>query len=491
MDYAAFLDTKLPRAQRAGLDVVPPLHPALFGFQRDTLTYLLQLGRGAAFLSTGLGKTLIQLDWARIIASHTGQPVLILAPLAVTHQTAREGQRFGIDCAVVAHQSEVASGPSISVTNYDKLPHFDPSAFVGIVLDESSILKNFTGATKRALCAAFAETPFRLCCTATPAPNDYMEIGNHSEFLGVMPGPEMLSRWFIVDTMEFGTYRLKRHARRAFWRWVASWAVCVSAPSDLGYADDGFALSPLDVQRHVLATDIVRDRGETLFRLPELSATSVHREKRLTVVDRAERVATLVAAEPTEPWLIWCETNTEADALLARLPAEAIEVRGSESAAVKERKLLAFTAGEARVLVTKPSIAGFGLNWQHCARMAFVGLSFSYEQLYQAIRRCWRFGQSRPVNVHIVMAQTEVNIWDIVRAKATQHQEMQRAMCAENFRLAAEASTIKHQYRPERPLMVPAWLQRASSTRRTAPPGLCTMATAATCSADCQPAAST
>lgn len=456
MSYEAFLARKLVRPLPAGLTDVPPLHPALFPFQREAVTYLLRVGRGAAFLDTGLGKTLCQLEWARVVAEHTGRPVLILAPLAVAAQTVREGARFGVAVQRAQRQGDVTSA-RIVVTNYERLDDFDPAAFGGVVLDESSILKAFMGATKRALCERFAQTPFRLACTATPAPNDFMEIGNHSAFLGVMPANEMLSRWFINDSMNFGTYRLKGHAERDFWRWVASWAVCVSRPSDLDDSDDGFTLPPLDVRRHVVKADLVTDRGDALFRQPEMSATSLHREKRLTIAARAACIAELVAAEPAEPWLLWCDTDYEADALRAAIP-DAVEVRGSEPVERKEAKLLSFVDGAARVLITKPKIAGWGLNFQHCARIGFVGLSFSYEAYYQAIRRCWRFGQRRPVMVHIVMADTEHGIWSVIQRKIDQHEQMKAAMCRENFKRLAVAHGIKHHYHPTRTASLPAWM---------------------------------
>jgi len=454
-DYLDFLRSKLVDVRRSGI-VAKDLNPALFGFQDDVLRYLLNCGRGAAFLDTGLGKTLIQLDWARVVHEHTNAPVLILAPLAVAAQTAREGAKFGIEVKVCREQADCING--VNVANYERLQKFDPSVFPGIVLDESSILKSFMGTTKRRLCEAFEGAPYRLACTATPAPNDYMELGNHSAFLGIMPANEMLSRWFINDTMNFGNYRLKGHAIAPFWDWVASWARCVSMPSDLGFSDDGFVLPPLNMNRRIIDVDMSTDAGDQLFRSVELSATNLHKEKRRTADQRAEAVAECVVNG--EPWVIWCDTDYEADEL-ARLIPDAVEVRGSQSIDEKEQKLLAFTEGKARAIITKPSIAGFGLNWQHCANVAFVGVSYSYESFYQAIRRCWRFGQTKPVRVEIVMAQTEAAIWDTVTRKADAHGDMKREMRQAMMRSAGKTHSIKHPYNPTHQARLPQWLHAA------------------------------
>jgi len=326
-----------------------------------------------------------------------------------------------------------------------------------VILDESSIIKNFTGATSRKLISMFAETPFRLACTATPAPNDHMELGQHSQFLGVMASNEMLTRWFIADQTNMGRYRLKGHAVKPFWSWVASWARCISKPSDLGYSDEGFELPPLNMHRHIVRSDITVDAGDMLFRIPEMSATSIHQEKRLTASDRADKIADLVNGERDEAWVVWCDTDYEADALVERIP-DALEVRGSMPDHVKEERLVAFSEGNARVIISKPSIAGFGLNWQHCARIAFVGLSFSYESFYQAVRRCWRFGQKRPVECHIAMADTERNIWDVVTRKSGDHEAMKVEMYAA-MRRAHQTREIKIDYQPDKPARLPAWMK--------------------------------
>jgi superfamily II DNA or RNA helicase len=459
MSYAELLAKRAAIVPMRGLDSIPALHPDMFHYQRDVTEFLLACGRGAAFLDTGLGKSFVSLEWGRIVAEHTGKPVLMLAPLAVAPQHVREARKFGLDAQVVRDQSEVA--PGINVTNYAKIDHFDADAFGGIVLDESSIIKNFTGSTSRKLISMFANTPFRLACTATPAPNDHMELGQHSQFLGAMASNEMLSRWFIADQTNMGKYRLKGHAVRPFWNWVASWARCISKPSDLGYSDDGFALPKLNVHRHVIAADITVDAQDMLFRIPETSATSIHREKRLTADDRAQRIADIVNAEKGESWVVWCDTDYEADALTKRIP-DAVEVRGSMPEAMKEERLVGFSEGRIRVIVSKPTVAGFGLNWQHCARIAFVGLSFSYEQFYQAVRRCWRFGQKREVECHIAMADTERNIWDVISRKSGDHEAMKTEMYAA-MRRAHETREIKIDYQPTQPVRLPSWLMGEAS----------------------------
>lgn len=453
--YDEFLASKVVEAPAAGLDLDVELGSHLFPFQAQIVRWALRRGRAAVFAECGLGKTRVQLEWARHVAAHVG-PVLILAPLAVAQQTVREGAACGIDVRY-AKTAEDAGDAPIVITNYERLGRFDIARFRGVVLDESSILKSFMGKVKRTLVESCATVPFRLACTATPAPNDHMELGNHAEFLGVMTSHEMLARWFINDTTSFGTYRLKGHAVVPFWDWVASWAVCVGTPSDMGYSDEGYVLPELQLLPHIVEVDLLEDRGDTLFRIPDLSATSIHREKRATVADRAARVAELVRAEPDESWLVWCETDYEADALVAALP-EAVEVRGSHPAERKEQAALDFVDGKISALVSKASIFGWGLNFQHCARMAFVGATFSWEAFYQAVRRAWRFGQKRPVDVHVVMAQTETSVWSILTAKRDGHHEMRDQMAAATRRAQArEASSGA--YRPARPMRLPSWLR--------------------------------
>lgn len=454
--YEDFLRRKTILAPERGLRDVPALHPGMFPHQRDVTEFLLRAGCGAAFLDTGLGKSLVSLEWGRVVSDHTDKPVLMLAPLAVSQQHAREAKKFGLEASVVRNASDLKRG--VNICNYEILHRFSAAEFGGLVIDESSIIKSFTGKTTRALIEFGKHIPFKLAATATPAPNDHMELGQHSQFLGAMDSSEMLSRWFIADQRDMGRYRLKKYAVDSFWSWVASWARCISKPSDLGYSDDGFALPELVMTRHVVEQDITQCTGGALFRMPDTSATAIHAEKRLTADGRARAIAEVVSGEPSEPWIVWVETDYEADAVMKCLP-HAVEVRGSMQPDTKESRLIDFTE-RGGVLVTKPSIAGFGLNWQHCARVAFAGLSFSYEQFYQAVRRCWRFGQQRPVHVHIAMADTEEVIWRAVSRKRDDHEEMKKHMYAA-MRRAAEVRGVKLSYQPTMPANLPDWMKTA------------------------------
>ena len=429
-DYRQFLLSKGATVPECGIAAVEDdVHPTLFLWQRQIVVWALRLGKAALFEECGLGKTFQQLEWARLVARHSGGKVLILAPLAVAHQTVAEGAKLGTPVRYCRSQEEAdAAGERIIVTNYDMLKAFESEAFTGVVLDESSILKAFTGATKRLIMERFAHTPYKLACTATPAPNDHLELGNHAQFLDVMASTnEMISRWFINDSMQAGNYRLKKHAESDFWRWVASWAVCISRPSDLGHADDGFLIPPLQVHSHVVSVDHTRAfAGGRLFVDGNLSATAMWAEKRATAPDRCRAAAELVSGLPGF-WIVWCDTNQEADLLQELLP-EAIEVRGADSLAAKESKLRQFSEGQARVIITKPDIAGFGLNWQHCHQQVFVGVTYSFEKTYQALRRSWRFGQSREVQAHLIYAESEGDIMQTLERKQEAHSRMQHSM---------------------------------------------------------------
>jgi len=351
--------------------------------------------------------------------------VLILAPLSVGEQTRLEGVKFGIQASVVSDHSEIVR-PGIYITNYEKLEHFECGDFAGVVLDESSILKSFTGKTRKALTESFNDTPYRLCCTATPSPNDYTELGQHADFLGICTPAQMLCTYFINDTFNTGDWRLKKHAEDEFWKWLASWAACISKPSDLGFPDDGYDLPQLHMNDITVEVDQSEETGDDLFRIATLSATTMHKEMRLTAPARCDAVADMVN-NSTETWIVWCNTNLEADELKARIP-DAVEVRGSDKPSVKQKRLADFSNGDARVIITKPSIAGFGLNWQHCWNVAFVGLSYSFEDFYQALRRSYRFGQTREVNAFVVQAETEGAIIKSIQRKIKQHQTMQKSM---------------------------------------------------------------
>lgn len=433
-DYQEFLRSKQRTVVPAGFEVSESaINPKLFKFQNAIVRWALRLGKAALFEECGLGKTFQQLEWARLVAAHTGGRVLILAPLAVAHQTIAEGTKLGIPVQYARDASEMGD-TAIVITNYERLSKFDASQFAGVVLDESSILKSFMGKTKRAIVDAFQNTPYKLACTATPAPNDHLELGNHAEFLDVMPSNEMISRWFINDSMSFGNYRLKNHARADFWRWLTSWAVCISRPGDLGAEYDlpEFELPALNIHEYRLAASaatIERAWSEgRLFADDSASSTGLHKVKRESLTDRvAEAVKIVAAAGRNEPFILWCDTDYEADALIAAFP-EAVEVRGSQSVEVKEERLDMFSDGRARIIITKPDIAGFGLNWQHCPNQVFVGVSYSFEKTYQALRRSYRFGQKQPVNAHLIYAETEGNVVTVLREKQAQFTEMQQEM---------------------------------------------------------------
>jgi len=431
MNYDNFVLTKTKRAQCIGFEPMPIRSP-LFDWQAHIVKWAVRKGRAALFEDCGLGKTAQQLEWADQVARKTGGSVLILTPLAVAHQTAHEAEKFGISARVAESESDIKNS-GIYITNYEKLEKFNAQNFSGVVLDESSILKNFTGKMRQMLTSAFSETPYRLCCTATPSPNDYTEFGQHADFLGVCTPQQMLCTFFINDTFNTGDWRLKKHAEMEFWKWVASWAACVSRPSDIGYCDEGYILPKLNIQTTIVKVDETAGAQDgELFRHATLSATTMHKEMRITSPARVAKVAELVNASK-DAWIVWCNTNDESEQLAKSIP-DAVEVKGSDTAKQKEESLDAFTEGRARVIITKPGIAGYGLNWQHCSNVAFVGLSYSFEDFYQALRRSYRFGQKKQVNACIVQASTEGAILKTVNKKIQQHKEMQ-----EKMKIAAEA----------------------------------------------------
>lgn len=414
--YAEFIESKLRSSADSGFDAEPS--DRLYPFQQEIVRWALRKGRSAIFADCGLGKTPMQLDWAANVAAHTGGPVLILAPLAVSAQTAREGHKFGVTVTVCREPEDARDG--VNVCNYERLHRFADMPWAGVVLDESSILKAFDGKTRTALTEWAQSIEFRLCCTATPSPNDYEELGGHSEFLGLLARRVMLAEFFVNDGIEAGHWRLKGHAGGKYWEWVATWARALRSPGDMGYPDDGFALPPLNVETISVDADAVSE--DRLFAVPVATMMERRQARRESIGERVEIVADLVNGSD-QPWVVWCDLNDESEALYRAIP-DAVEVRGSDSPDEKEAALMAFTNGDARVIVTKPSIAGWGLNWQHCAHVAFAGLSDSYEQYYQAVRRCWRFGQTRPVRVVIVASNREHAVLENVRRKERQAQAM-------------------------------------------------------------------
>jgi superfamily II DNA or RNA helicase len=391
-EYVAFVNSKRKRLEDAGF-VIDNLPEFLFNYQKQIVTSALKRGRFAVFAECGLGKTPMQLVWADKVAEHTGKPVLILAPLAVAAQTVREGQKFGID----VHHSRDGSVKRITITNYEHIDKYHSGQFAGIVLDESSILKNYAGKLRNEITAFAKSIPYRLSATATPAPNDFVEFGTQAEFLSICTHTEMLANYFVHDGGDTSKWRLKKHAVKDFKRWLNEWSITIDRPQDL--ADDlpGFELPEL---REIYEQIDTQRPDESLFEQVAISLAEQRQQKRKYADDIAAKVAA-IANGSQEQWLIWVENNYEADAI-SDLVSESVEIRGSDKPDHKEKAMLDFAAGKIRVLITKPSIAGFGMNWQQCNNMIFSSLSHSYEQRYQAIRRCYRFGQTKPVNVYTV-----------------------------------------------------------------------------------------
>ena len=425
------------------------LNPMLYQFQRDIVRWALAKGRAAIFADCGLGKTPMQLEWAAQVHKRRGGSVLILAPLAVSSQTVAEGVKFGIEVTLCEKAEDLR--PGINITNYEKLDKFTGCQFSGVVLDESSILKSFTGKVRNQIIDFFSSTPFRLACTATPAPNDYMELGNHAEFLGIMSYSEMLAMFFVHDGGQTSKWRLKGHAEDVFWQWMGSWAVVMNSPGDLGYQMDGYDLPALRVH------EIIADGQEPVTE--PMTLTQRRKARKDTLEQRCVAAAELVNSSE-EQWLVWCDLNAES-ALLTSLIDGAVEVQGGDKPRDKSDRMLGFSVGLNKCLVTKPSIAGFGMNWQQCSKMIFVGLSDSYEQYYQAVRRCWRFGQQSPVDVYIVISSREGCVKENIERKQADCEKMRQAMVEQSKEITKKElqSTyrITTPYHPETDMRFPAW----------------------------------
>ena len=456
MNYATFLESKRSSRSPSVIEIdKDDLNEALFPFQRDLIQWALAKSRAAVFADTGMGKTLMQLEWAKQIAERADGRVLILSPLAVSHQTVLEGSKFGIE--IQRSMDGTISSP-ITVTNYERLHYFDPSDFAAVVCDESGILKSFDGSRRRAITVFMRKIPYRLLCSATPAPNDYIELGTSSEALGELGYTDMLNRYFINDQRssatgrmygKLTTWRFKGHAEDAFWRWVCSWARAIRKPSDLnGYDDTEFVLPPLEERQHVVTS--VQPRPGLLFPVEAISLAEQRAERRHTIQERCEKVADLV--DHDQPALVWCHLNDEGN-LLERLIPDAIQVAGADSDETKEERLMAFARGDVRVLVTKPRIAGWGLNFQHCGHVTIFP-SHSFEQYYQAVRRCWRYGQTRPVVVDVVTTEGERRVLRNLQAKA----KAADTMFARLVQLMHEGQRVQQNGRFEGRLEVPGWL---------------------------------
>lgn len=459
MRYEDFLAGKQHIPPSCGFEVdKPAMNIHMFEWQKDITRWALRKGRAALFEECGNGKTIQQLEFADQVAKREGMPVLIVAPLTVGAQTLREAQKFGYSAAICRTQDDVT--PGINITNYEMLQHFDGRSFAGVVLDESSILKNYTGKMRNQIIEMFKDTPYRLSCTATPSPNDYMELGNQVEFLGIMSRTEMLATYFIHDGSDTGKWRLKGHAEDRFWEWVSTWAVVLTCPGDLGYPNDGYILPSLNMTEHIVE---VKSDGEYSLFGCEIAKTLTERRdaRRASLRERCEQAAEIIAQNPDDQWVCWCDLNAESE-LLAEFIPNSEEVRGSDKPDAKEDALMRFANGALRVLITKPSIAGFGMNWQQCHNMIFVGLSDSYEQMYQAIRRGYRFGQKRPVNVHIVTSAAEGAVKANVERKEQQAAEMKRNMVQYTKEILRKdirgQERIVIPYDPQIVMIVPDWV---------------------------------
>jgi hypothetical protein len=461
--YLDFLDRKESVAPMTGMKEVPPLHRALKPFQRDIVSWALRRGRAANFCATGLGKTIQQLAWADAVQRHTQGTVQILTPLAVAEQTISEAAKFDIPGVAYAPDRQSVTS-RITVTNYDRLEKFDPSVFAGVVADESSIIKAHDSQTRIAMIDAYARTPWKFPCSATPAPNDWVELGNHAEFLGVMTEKEMLATFFVHDgsvrAHGDAEWRLKRHAEKDFWRWLASWAVVIRSPRDLGYEEAGYDLPPLHKHQVTVPVEYAPQAG-MLFPMEARTLGERIAARRDSIDDRVAAAAKLVAQKPDAPWLIWCGLNQEADALVKAIRG-AVQVQGSDERGIKAKRLLGFKEGDPLYLISKTSIAGFGLNYQHCADMIFVGLNDSFEQLFQGVRRCWRFGQTRPVNVYLIASELEGAVVENLNAKERDYERMCDAMAEHMRDLTCEAVRGSHHeapiYQPSHTMELPGWL---------------------------------
>lgn len=449
--YQDFLNKKRIVAERHGLEIIPKLSTKLFDFQETIVAWALRRGRAAIFADCGMGKTPMQLEWAKQIPGR----VLIVAPLAVSGQTEKEGEKFGVP---VKYMRKDDLKTQIVITNYEMLEHFQPENFDGVVLDESSILKSFTGKIRTYIIENWGRVKYRLAATATPAPNDYMELGNHAEFLGVMTRSEMLSMFFVHDGGDTSQWRLKGHAEDDFWKWICSWAVMIRKPSDLGFNDGNFILPSCHIKDITVRDESWSD--EMLFPMQASTLPERLDARRRTVMDRVKKCAEL-ANKSNQPRLIWCNLNSESESI-TKMVKDAIEVKGSDDFETKEERLLGFSSGKYRVLVTKASIAGHGMNWQHCNEMDFVGLSDSYEQFYQAVRRCWRFGQKREVFANIITADTEGAVAANIRRKERESSKMAENMVKHmkdisfsEIRGTCRTTTI---YKPNQTIKLPSFI---------------------------------
>jgi hypothetical protein len=460
MDYQSFLKQKSIVDVPTGIDNPPPLNSNLFDFQSDIVSWACRRGRSALFAGTGLGKSLMELSWANALYEATGERTVIFTPLAVAAQMKREAIKFGIDVDHVSNSEE--SNKPIVISNYQKLEHFDMTKFKGVVLDESSILKNQSGHYRTQLIDVCKKIPYKLAATATPSPNDYMELGNHSEFTGIMSYTDMLSTFFVHDAAKTQDWRLKGHAEDAFWKWMASWSVMLQNPADLGYDGSKYVLPKLHQIQHTVGAKY-EPNIETglLFPMEAQSMGERLSARRATIDDRVKKAAEIVNSKPQETWVIWCNLNDES-AMLEKIIPDSVQIVGSMSEEKKEQILESFATGGIRILISKPSLTGFGMNWQHCNHTCFVGLNDSFEQIFQAIRRFWRFGQTKEVYAHFIASELEGAVVANIKRKEIQCQHMMDQMVKHMADLSA--STIRGAtrdtltYTPTHRMEKPSWI---------------------------------
>lgn len=459
MNYKEFIKSKYLKAEKSGFEINKnELNSILFDYQKDLVSWSLRQGKSAIFADTGLGKTFMQLEWARKVFEYTNKPILILAPLAVSQQTIEEAKKINIEVKYCKKQSECING--INITNYERLENFNSNHFMGIILDESSILKSFTGKYRQLIIDNFKYTPYKLACSATPAPNDFMELGNHSEFLNQMTRTEMLSMFFYHDGGDTSKWRLKGHAIDRFWEWVSSWAAIIKNPYDLGYDGSKHNLPILNEKQVVVETEY---KGNMLFALPANTLEERRQARKDSLEARCQKACDIVTSNSNEQWLIWCDLNDEAN-LVSKLIPGCINVQGSDTPESKAENLLNFGKCKIKCLVTKPKIASYGMNWQTCNNMIFLGISDSFESYYQAVRRCYRFGQKKPVNVYIITSDRESNVLKNIQRKQKDFEIMQKSMIVYTKKYVKENLEVTFKeldksYKANKEIILPEWLE--------------------------------
>ena len=462
--YYEFIKNKNKSVPNAGFDIkTDSLNKNLFKWQKDVVRWALNKGKCALFLDTGLGKTFCQLEWAYQVCKKTGGNVLIFAPLAVSHQTKREGEKYGIEVNICRDMNNIKNG--INIANYEIMDRFIISDFIGIVLDESSCIKHFGAKTARYLIEQCYTTNYRLCCTATPAPNDFMELGMHSEFLGVMKRSEMLSTFFVHDGGETAKWRLKGHAESEFWKWVASWACVIKTPGDLGYSDDGYILPKLTITQHIVESKIFVSGDQALLFCEHAKTLNDRRAaRRNSVIERVNKAAE-IANGSNEQVILWCDLNYESE-MLSKIINGAVEVRGSDTTDHKTDTIINFLNGSIKAIISKSSIYGFGINLQNCHRIIFVGMNDSFESYYQAVRRCYRFGQKYPVDVHIITSESEGAVKANIERKHKNAEKMIQEMVKHTKDILKseinQTVRIQETYIPVEKMKIPKWLEAAA-----------------------------